>query len=500
MKKITIFLGLVIFLLTSCESFLDVNKDPNNPANVEDYLILPASQASIASVFSADYAIVGSFWSQHWAQNNTSSQYKVFETYTMASNESSINRSYRELYFGGLADNEIILLRAKAEENWGLYLMASTLKAYTFQYLVDLYDNVPYTEAFKGEEGLFNPKIDKGPDVYKAIYDLLNESLGKETAGFKESRYKSYDLLLGANLDDWTRFANTVKLKILLRQYKKNTTFAQAEIAKLLANGKFLTKDVRMTNFENKDSKSNPLYESDQRQLNTTDNIRANATFLSFLKVNNDTRMEVLFEKVGSAYTGMVTGSYEVPSIVFDATKTTSKPKFTATMPINLMTVAETEFLLAEAYLRAGNVATAKTHYEAGVTSSFNRIGANIGTLLTTSYAFPATGFDAQLEAIIMQKWVDSAEGQRGIESFIEMVRTGYPKKSLVMDQVQAGYTLPDTYVAGTLIYSKKGASGGKFPVRFPYPDCELNYNSNASAYKNLKDADVMQTNVWWNN
>jgi len=54
--------------------------------------------------------------------------------------------------------------------------------------------------------------------------------------------------------------------------------------------------------------------------------------------------------------------------------------------------------------------------------------------------------------------------------------------------------------VPGTLIYSKKGTTGGKFPVRFPYPDSELKFNSNASAYKNLKDADVMQTNVWWNN
>ena len=500
MKKISIFLGLVIFLLTSCESFLDVNKDPNNPANVEDYLVLPAAQVSIASVYSADYGIIGSFWSQHWAQNNTSSQYKIFETYTLASNENAIDRPYRELYYGGLADNEIIHLRAKAEENWGLYLMTSTMKAYTFQYLVDLYDNVPYTEAFKGDEGLFNPKIDKGADVYKAIYDLLNEALAKDVSSFKTSRYQRYDLLLGANLDDWARFANTLKLRILLRQYKKNTTYAQAEITKLLNSGTFLTKDVRLTNFENADSKSNPLYESDQRQLNTTDNIRANATFLSYLKKNNDTRMEIYFEKIGTAYNGLVTGSYEVPSIIFDATKVISKPKQTATMPINLMTVAESELLLAEAYLRSGNAVAAKSHYEAGVTASFTRIGASLGTLLSTTYAFPATGVEAQLEAIIMQKWVDAADGQRGIESFIEMVRTGYPKKSAISDKIEAGYSLPEDYVPGTLIYSKKGTTGGKFPVRFPYADSELKFNSNASAYKDLKDADVMQTNVWWNN
>lgn len=500
MKKIALLLSLLIFLLPSCEKFLDVNEDPNNPAVVEDYLLLPAAQVSIASVYSADYGLLGSFWSQHWAQNNTSSQYKTFETYTIASNDNAVDRSYRELYFGGLADNEIIHLQAKAEENWGLYLMTSTIKAYTFQYLVDLYDNVPYTEAFMGEEGVFNPVIDKGADVYAAIYALLDEALSKDMSSFIASRYSKYDLLCGADLNKWTRFANTVKLRILLRQYKKNSSFAQTEITKLLANGNFLTADVQFKNFEDADSKSNPMYESDQRQLNTTNNIRANATFISYLQANGDTRIDKLFEKVGPVYAGMVTGSYEVPTPVFDATKVTSRPKQTATMPINLMTVAESELLQAEAYLRMGNVPMAKQHYEAGVASSFSRMGASIGTALTSVYAFPATGFDNQLKAIIMQKWVDAADGQRGIESFIEQVRTGYPQKSTMSDQIPEGYQVPETYIPGTLIYSKKGTTGGKLPVRLPYPACEINYNSNAASYKALKDAEVMQTNVWWNN
>lgn len=498
MKKITIILSFLLFLFTSCEEFLDVNENPNDPASVEDYLLLPAAQVSIASVYSADYGLIGSFWSQHWAQNNTSSQYKTFETYTIASNDGNINRSYRELYYGGLADNEIIHVQAQEDENWGLYLMTSALKAYTFQYLVDLYGNVPYTEAFQGEEGIFNPAIDKGEDVYSAIYSLLDDALSKDRSSFIASRYAKYDLLCGADLDKWERFANTLKLRILLRQYEKNDV--TSEISALLANGKFLTSDIQFTNFEDADSKSNPMYESDQRQLNTTNNIRANATFISYLVANNDSRISKLFEKVGTNYAGMVTGSYEVPTPVFDATKVTSRPIQTATMPINLMTVAESELLLAEANLRLSNTDAAKAHYEAGVQSSFSRLGADIADLLTGAYAFPETGFDSQLKAIIMQKWVDAADGQRGIESFIEWVRTGYPETSTMSNDIDEGYTLPDGYIPGTLIYSKKGTTGGKFPIRFPYADAELNYNSNAAEYKSLSDAEVMQSNVWWNN
>ena len=488
-----VLLGLFILIASGCEKFLEV----------EDYLILPAAQVSIANVMAADYGIIGSFWSQHWAQNNTSSQYKTYETYTLSSNANVIDRSYRELYYGGLADNEIILRRAKEEENWGTYLIAATLKAYTFQYLVDLYDNVPYTEAFNGDDYQFNPAIDNGEDVYDAIYTLLDEALSKDLSGFVVSRYEDFDLFFGADIDEWINFANTVKLRILLRQYYADPTYVEGELVTLLSEGTFLDRDVQLTNFDESDSKSNPVFETDQLQLNTKNNIKANATFTSFLRANDDTRMQILFDSINDDLIGMITGSYEEPSTHFIAPDEVASPIFTQTMPVNITTRAETELLLAEAYLRIGDDANAKMHYDVGVTSSFARMGAKLGDLITTGkYTFKSdTTDEAKLESIIMQKWIDAAEGARGIESFIEHVRTGYPKESEVSSSIDPGIEseLPAEYVPGTLVYSKKGASGGRFPVRFPYPDSELNYNSNAAAYKSLADLDVMLTKVWWN-
>jgi len=416
MKNIALILSILIFSLSGCSEFLDVNENPNYPDQVEDYLILPSAQAGVASVMSADYGLIGSFWAQHWAQNNTSSQYKIFETYTLSSTDGRVSNSYLSMYRDGLGDNEIIHLKAEQEENWGLYLMTSTLKAYGFQYLVDLYGNVPYDEAFKGEEGNFTPIINSGQEVYTSIYALLNTALGKDFGGFVPARYTDYDLFLDANIDDWIGFANTLKLRIILRQYTANTAWADTELTSLLANGTFLTRDVALTNFEDVDSKSNPLYEADQRQLNTSNNIRANSTFTSFLKANNDSRLFSLFAVVGGKIDGMITGSYEIPSTVWNAPDVISKPILTATMPVYLMTVAETHLLLAEAYLRMGDAASAEAHYRDGVLSSFARMGADTTgmNLFTNVYQFPASDFNAQLKAIITQKWVDAAEGQRG--------------------------------------------------------------------------------------
>lgn len=502
MKKIVAILSLVL-LLSSCDKFLDINENPNYPTDVSDELLLTSSIAAVTNVYAADWSQIGSFWSQHWAQNNTSSQYKIYESYSLSSNTNVIEDSYRAMYVDGLSDNEIFLKKVEANENWGGYLMGAVIKAYGFQYLVDLYGNVPYSEAFLGSEKL-NPVIDKGDKVYEAIYNLLNTALSKDVSEFVPENYELNDIIFGGHIDDWAAFGQSLKLRILLRQFAANTSFATTEITGLLAdmeaeNIYLLDKDAAVTNFEDADSKSNPLYESDQRQLNTTNNLKACATLTSYLQANVDTRIAKLFRPVAGNFYGLVPGSYDVPSTEFEAPTLIASPILTPTMPVYWMTYAESELLIAEAYLRLGNVELAKAHYENGVTASFDRMGAEIGDLLTGAYAFPETGFSAQLKAIIMQKWVDAADGGRGIESHIERVRTGYPEESAISNQIQEGYVLPNNYIPGTLIYSKKGTTGGILPRRFPYPDSELNFNSNAAEYKALSDADVILQKVWWN-
>lgn len=501
MKKLVAIISLVL-LLSSCDKFLDINENPNYPTEVSDELLLTSSIAAVTNVYAADWGLIGSYWSQHWAQNNTSSQYNIYESYSISSNTGVIDDSYRTMFVDGLSDNEIFLKKVEANENWGAYLMGAVIKAYGFQYLVDMYGNVPYTEAFLGSEKL-NPVVDKGDKVYASIYTLLKTALAKDVSKFVPENYALNDIIFGGNIDDWAAFAQSLRLRILLRQFDANTSFATTEITKLLAdmeaeNIYLLDKDAAVTNFEDADSKSNPLYESDQRQLNTTNNLKACATFTSYLEENGDSRIEKLFRPVAGKYYGLIPGSYEVPSVEFEAPTLIASPIVTPTMPVYWMTYAESELLIAEAYLRLGKVASAQTHYENGVTASFERMGADIGDLLTGAYEFPTSGFNSQLKAIIMQKWVDAADGGRGLESHIERVRTGYPEESAVSNQIQVGYVLPDNYIPGTLIYSKKGMTGGILPRRFPYPDSELNFNSNAAEYKALSDADVILQKVWW--
>ncbi len=45
----------------------------------------------------------------------------------------------------------LYLKKRRPAQDWNYNLMATVMKVYTYQVLVDLYDQVPYTDALQGE-------------------------------------------------------------------------------------------------------------------------------------------------------------------------------------------------------------------------------------------------------------------------------------------------------------------------------------------------------------
>ncbi|MGB3086014.1 MAG: SusD/RagB family nutrient-binding outer membrane lipoprotein, partial [Saprospiraceae bacterium] len=139
---------LCIILFGSCNDWLDVNTDPNNPSQVSLDLILPNAQMQIASAMAGDYALLGGLWSQHWTQSHIASQYKDIDSYDLTDKDLEI--AWTEMFSDGLVDFEEIKRQASASGNWNAYLQAVCMQTYGFQLLADFYDKIPYTEALKG--------------------------------------------------------------------------------------------------------------------------------------------------------------------------------------------------------------------------------------------------------------------------------------------------------------------------------------------------------------
>jgi hypothetical protein len=489
MKKL-LTIGLVASSLlyqTSCKDYLDVNVDPNNPNDAPVELVLPVAILSTASVVGGDYAILGGIWSQYYTQNNGSNQYKNIDAFDLQA--TTFQFRWQELYAGALNDYRYVKEKAAQEEDWNVYLMATVMEAYTYQVLADLYDKIPFDESLRGSENT-SPKYQNGPEVYDGLITRINEALAKPTT--QTSRLKAADVVFGGDMRQWVRFANTLKLKIYLRQIYARPEVASAGIQALYdAGSQFLNTSANVAIFTDATSRRNPLFEQDQSPaLNTNQNLRASNTLFYFLQSNGDPRLAQTYVPGSGGQKAMVQGTFSTPSTTL-VPNTVSRALIRPADPVYFISEAESYFLQAEAALRGFGQGNPEALYEAGVLASFSQLGLEdqAASLLapTGPYAFPeASSLEEKLEAIIVQKWVALSGTKQGIEAFFERNRTGYPQTSAV------AATNPN-YVPGQFTFPVEAVTNpGQFAKRLIFPDIERTRN------ENTPPEEPVTKEVWW--
>ncbi|MFA5417627.1 MAG: SusD/RagB family nutrient-binding outer membrane lipoprotein [Bacteroidales bacterium] len=489
MKLIVKYLIVFSMILTfvSCEkNFLDINTDPNNPLveNGTPELLFPGAVTSSAGRIGAEYAIVGGMWSQYWTQSNAANQYKAYDQFNIT--QTTVQNTWSETFSGALNDYYNIIKMSKENEDWIYYLMASVMNAYTYQIMVDFYDQVPYDEAFQGDQGNYTPIYNDGEYVYNKLIEQMNDALAQDFTARTNSIVTKTDFVFGGDLTKWKQFANTLMLKMYLRMVYAKPDVAKTGIEALYANGNgFLSSDAAMTQFSDAASKSNPLYEYNFRQLNVATNLRASVTFMSWLQANGDPRIDAYFTPGSGGQKAMNQGTFSLATSELDPA-TVSVALVHATDPVYFISAAESYFLQAEALERFFAGAGAQEAYEFGIESAFAQVGMATDGIYDAGqpYAYPTGDFESKLEAIITQKWA-SLPGAHAFEAFFERNRTGYPKTSPVFSD-------DSNYVPGQIVYPAEGISSGQFPKRLMFPDIESTRNPNTPTPVSFT------TKVWW--
>ena len=74
--------------------------------------------------------------------------------------------------YSAIANLNVIIEHGTEESRFVYAGIAKILKAYTFSILVDVYGDVPYSEFDKFEEGITQPKFDKGADIYPKLINI----------------------------------------------------------------------------------------------------------------------------------------------------------------------------------------------------------------------------------------------------------------------------------------------------------------------------------------
>jgi hypothetical protein len=230
-NNIRSFIGASIVALgmVSCElDDLDINVDPNSASQASLELLLTNSQWEGLSTFGGGL-------------NNTTMGFQAINTSSDDFNftNSSWNGTWNFLYSGPLKDLEELIAAADPETNPKYLGIAQILKAYYFTMMVDLWGDVPYTQAFKGnalgDEKILEPVYDKGADIYADAFSLIDKGIANLTG---TSGSVKGDIIYGGNATKWIKMANSLKLRLLIQT--RNVQSNGAAIQAIVNEGNYI--------------------------------------------------------------------------------------------------------------------------------------------------------------------------------------------------------------------------------------------------------------------
>lgn len=407
-------------------------------------------------------------------------------------------------------------------ENPVPYALAKIIKVATMHRVTDTFGPIPYTQLESSSDQ--NIPYDSQETVYKTFFEELNDALDVLNADPNAKLVPSADYIYGGNINQWIKFANSLKLRLAIRIAYANPTLSKemAEEAVKSENGGLIESNIDNASWNYFKTLENPIFvatrynqatHADGTACTTGGDTHAAADIICYMNGYKDNRREKFFTKsewVGYDYVGLRRGII-IPDLAAKGHRY-SGVNITPTSPIYWLNASEVAFLRAEGVAVFGyNMGgSAESFYNEGIRLSFEQWDVSGAeeyleddSSVPTSYNDPGNDNhhtsvlssitikwddkatkEVKQERIIVQKWI--ANWQLGNEAWADYRRTGYPR---LMPATDAGNK------SGGVVDSKKGAR------RMPYPLDE--YNSNAdnvaeAVAKYLNGPDNMATDLWW--
>lgn len=204
----TLILTGLIGVVSSCNlTELDINTDPNRPATGSLGLLLPVAENAAVNAFANVNSNAMGFaglWSSADAYNLNNTSY-----------QGTWNAAYQQMQ-----SIEEMLRATEDGKNPRYRGIALVLKAYSMGNYVDMFGDMPYSEAWKGNAAEANksPKFDKDSEIYEDLLKLCDQAVVELAKAQPVAVINDY---MGAgNAATWTRIAKTVKLRLLLNSRK----------------------------------------------------------------------------------------------------------------------------------------------------------------------------------------------------------------------------------------------------------------------------------------
>jgi len=489
--KLILPVALLSAGLAGCKKQLDINKNPNavTESNITADLIIPNALSATGAQTALAYGWLAN-WVGYWSPSGSYNPNTEESTYNITSSfqETKWANVYNVLF-------DLDVAERKANEKGQTYMraMAMIAKAHLFQNLVDLYGNIPYSQAFKPFE-FPTPVYDKGEDIYAGLQAKLDTAISLMEAATATSVDEKVDVVYHGDGSLWAKFANTIKLRMLIRNSLNNPN-PTAELAKIEAKGGVLSFDESAAanpGYVNDANKQSPFYGAygltpSGNQAN--EYFRANAYTIDLLRNGADPRLAYFFKPAPSPlnpavpFVGTVYG--RDPDVNFNGDRTSNIGEGLVKgfdQDQWIITSVESLFLRAEAVARGWLAGDAQEAYEDAVYESFYWLGVEdaddeAATFLETEgadWANAGATVDSKVRFIVRQKYI-ALIGINPLEAWNDYRRLGVP----------ANVPLSVNPARGSRV----------IPLRLIYPAAEYAVNSaNVQAQGNI----TPMTPVFW--
>ncbi len=486
-NKLNIFLILLLTLSFSCNDSLDeVNIDPNTFPSAGDPQVLSSAIGFMGYIIETDLNYSESFlWSQYYTWGIGVS---IGNEERFVSSPGDFNGYWQRAYANSLADLNYITKYSTSAAYRGV---ANVLKAYLFQGLVDHFGDIPFTEAISGaiEDGsILTPNYDSAETViYPGLVTILDEALSDlEVAETNE--IAEDDFIFEGDITKWTKFANSLKLRILMRTSEVSPQ--ESAIQNLITSGTFIESadDMPFIPYSGNSGDQNPMFARAEFGVGMF-YFASNAT-LNVLEALNDPRADVLYTKATTGTSagtlrGIDQGTIDDEPFTAPASdySMASEYAYSSTNPVILMSPWEVWFLRAEADVRYGTSDDAETAFTTAIESNFSYMNldpTDASTYITSLDFGSAATLDGQIDLIAVQKWI-SLNGTQEDEGWIESRRFDRPASRLFTNGI---FQTPP----GSVLTS------GSFPSTWLYPESERSLNPNALPQRTITDA------IFWDN
>jgi hypothetical protein len=525
----------IIFLNGCTQEWLDINYNPNQSTNAKVNLLLPGAQYDIANYFSMGYMSLGYKTGVYIHQITTTSG---LDKYGISGSDI---QHWDNLYVGPIKDLDKII-EIGTENKYSIYVgIAKILKAYVYSQMVDLWGDIPFSEANKVKEGILSPSYDKDTTIYLALFKMIDKGIVALNNSENNLTPSTDDLIYGGNTGLWIKAANTLKLK-LYNQIRLTSLFDPLTVQTLLEDQLIEEGEDFMFRYRTSRTPDNrnpgmadeysgtqiktfispwfyelmkgenlniltgiedpriPYYFCNQSGGTTQNNPEyMNGNFVSIYfgsdGINRNNGGRGTYSMVGFYPCG---GRYDDNNF----TKQLKADDATGDAPMRFITYADRLFIEAELAIKGQISSDARTLFKNAIEASFSLIDQianksvtdqSIPQLANTSTAknyisnvlakYDTYSTEKQFELIMTEKWIQSWGSN--IDSYTDYRRTGYP----ILFNPKT-----DTSDGGPNGSGEVPTSSSRdYVVSFPYPDSESEINPNANEQK-----DITKDKVFW--